>query len=310
LLKEIKPEFAFNLHDQDIRWSVGNTNQPASVSLLAPPPDYAKTVDAARLKAIKLVSFLRENLSLFADGRIAKFGDDHEPRSFGDTAAALGCSTVLIESGREKNDPEKNNLRRLNFIMFVMALESIAKNSFEEYSLAQYESIPFNGKLYHDLIIREAQINRGGSLFRVDIGVDRNDFFDQTSGLQFIKSKISAIGDLSHTFGFEEVNAGGKIVATPGVHIGENEHTLDYSHPELFDIIKSGSLFIHFPDFGKTFYDAPINIARSKLAAFNFMPDEPANFLLKGGKTDACVINGFYVERLKDLDNVMNGIVE
>jgi len=47
------PEFGFNLHDQEPRYTVGSTGKVATIALLAPTYDYAKNENAVRLRAKK-----------------------------------------------------------------------------------------------------------------------------------------------------------------------------------------------------------------------------------------------------------------
>ena len=47
----LKADFGFNLHDQGRDYSAGNSFNPASISFLAPAPDYDKSLNSAKRKS-------------------------------------------------------------------------------------------------------------------------------------------------------------------------------------------------------------------------------------------------------------------
>ena len=51
----LKAEFGFNLHDQGRDYSAGTSFNPASISFLAPSPDFEKSLTAPRENAMKLI---------------------------------------------------------------------------------------------------------------------------------------------------------------------------------------------------------------------------------------------------------------
>ncbi len=310
LLINIKPDFAFNLHDQDIRWSVGNTNYPASISLLAPPPDYNNTIDESRKRAINLISQLFNQLSGIIPNRIARYSNEHEPRSFGDFAASVGSSTILVESGREAGDEDKQNLRRLNAALFIYSLHSIANKEYELFEDEIYNSIPFNGKLYHDLILRNVSISINERESFVDIGIDRNYEYDEKFGSEFTKGVIKAIGDLSNTFGLEEFDAKGMKLKNPEIFLTK-EPRKEFNLNELWDFIEKWQLYILTDKKEKEFTDLPINFSLSDSLPFNLLPDEDATFIISGEDLQTvAVINGYLVKSRDDLHKVRNGIIK
>ncbi len=80
----LKADFGFNLHDQGRDYSAGNSFNPASISFLAPSPDYEKSITAPREKAMKLIGNMINVLNEFIPSHIAKYTDEYEPRAFGD----------------------------------------------------------------------------------------------------------------------------------------------------------------------------------------------------------------------------------
>lgn len=310
-LAEIKPEFAFNLHDQDIRWSVGDSNYPASVSLLAPPADYSKTIEKNRLKAIKLTSQLYEYLFRFMPNRIAKYSDDHEPRSFGDTAAKLGASAILIEAGKEAESAQKENIRKTHFALLIYSLISIVRNEFESYSTEIYNSIPYNGKLYYDLLIRNLSYTINGKTYNFDLGVNREEFYDERNDKIYYKGIIDAVGDLSNTFGLEEMERSGWELKHPRVYTDPGVSLNQIDSEFIANLLNEGYLFIQNKMEGNAVYDFPFNVSWSADNVFNILAGTEANFtLLNGSEEMMWIINGFPVGNTESLNKVLNGIIK
>jgi hypothetical protein len=206
-----KPEFGFNLHDQDPRYTVGSSTRVAAMALLAPTVDEAGTITPARKRALSLAAAFAETMQLFIPGHLAKYDDTFEPRAFGDNIQKWGTSTLLVESGGWPNDPEKMFLRKLNFVGLLTSLYGIATSSYDRAQLSAYESLPFNGENLYDIIVRGATMVANDSLQHatVDIGFNIEEQF--APGTRTVERivRVTDIGDLS-TFGaFEEVDGAG-----------------------------------------------------------------------------------------------------
>ncbi len=72
------------------------------------------------------------------------------PRAFGDSIQALGTSTLLIESGHWRGDPEKQPIRKLNYVALLTALHAIGSGSFEDAGLGWYRRLPPNGRMAYE----------------------------------------------------------------------------------------------------------------------------------------------------------------
>ncbi|WP_291781418.1 M14 metallopeptidase family protein, partial [Cecembia sp.] len=138
------PEFGFNLHDQQIYYTAGETPTPASISVLAPAYNYATEVNEVRQKAMQVIVGMNRVMQELAPGHVGKYDDAFEPRAFGDNFQKWGTSTILIESGGYPNDPEKQEIRKMNFIIMLHALIEIADKNYTQYTLNEYYSIPDN----------------------------------------------------------------------------------------------------------------------------------------------------------------------
>ena len=206
LLKDVfdslKADFGFNLHDQSTRYSVGNSSKPATLSFLAPTVDYQKSISSNREDAIKLISRIFKNISHFIPGNIAKYSDEFEPRAFGDNFQKWGTRTILIESGGYKNDPEKQFIRRMNFLTLLSAFKSIAEESYKNEETKVYDEIPFNEKFIMDLLLRNLAVKEGDNEYLIDIGINREEANWNDAKEFYFTSSIEDLGDLSVYFGY------------------------------------------------------------------------------------------------------------
>ena len=205
----IKADFGFNLHDQNIRYTAGDSHKTATISFLAPLFDKIGSVDITRGNAIKIISGLTRIITNYIPGHIAKFEEEYEPRSFGDTFQGLGTSTILIESGGWKDDKEKQFIRKLNFILLLSAINSIIDNDYNNETYELYNNLPLNKEVLYDLILRNLKIKKESKVSLIDIGINNNENFDEKSGNIKIISSLEEVGDLSNFFGNEEYNLDG-----------------------------------------------------------------------------------------------------
>lgn len=208
---EQKPHFAFNLHDQDARYTVGQSTAVTAIALSAPPVDALRSNPEVRIRAKHLAVVLFEALTEFIPGHIARYDDSFEPRAFGDNFQRWGTSTVLVESGGWRNDPEKNFLRKLNFVGLLCALHTIAMNTVLETDLSVYESIPFNGKNLYDVILRNVLFTAGNGIHPtlLDIGLNLTEETDQGTGKRGTFAAVVDLGDLGTMGAFEEFECSG-----------------------------------------------------------------------------------------------------
>ena len=223
-----RPEYGFNLHDQDARLTVGTTKKIAAIALLAPVPDESRTDTPVRERAKKVASSLAQILNVFIPGHIAKWDDTFEPRAFGDNIQKWGTSTVLIESGGWKNDRNKFFIRKLNCIALLTTLYSIATGEIAHADTGIYEQIPWNTKLGCDYIIRNAvlQSNHRTIPLHVDIGVNVETRRNASTGSLERVATVTEIGDLSLFIALEEERD------AHGAELDAKRINLDYSFPE------------------------------------------------------------------------------
>jgi hypothetical protein len=220
--KRLVPVFGFNLHDQSLS-SVGETGNVAALSFLAPPSDQARTMPLSRVRAMRLAALMVRSLSEFAGGHLSSYDDTFEPRAFGDLMQSWGTSTVLIESGHWPHDPEKNVIRKLNFVAILCALRAIGNNSYQDTELDYYTSLPKNGKrIYHYIIHNLLLESPGGWSHRVDVGLELDPAKNQWQPDGHPSPPVvtvKEIGDLREFGALETIPAHGRKISATSLQL-------------------------------------------------------------------------------------------
>lgn len=148
----LEAEFGFNLHDQGTR-TAGEGGPVVAIALLAPAADEERSWGPVRQAARQVAAVIATTLEPDLGRRMARYDDEFTPRAFGDNMQLWGTSTVLIESGMLGNDPQKQELRKLNVVGLLGALHAIATGSFEDFPTDAYDDLPMNLSLPNDLLL-------------------------------------------------------------------------------------------------------------------------------------------------------------
>lgn len=224
----VEPDFGFNLHDQSAAVRVGDSDRGVAIALLAPAFNEARDVDGKRRRAMQVSSLLIEAMDPLVGGHIAKYDDTFNPRAFGDLMGAWGASTILIESGAWRDDPQKQHLRTTNFVGILTALDAIATGRYAEYDPAPYEQLEYNGRRVTDLLIR------GGTLMvpglpplEADLLVDYDLPLMRADGI------ITDIGDMGATEAQDTLDVGGLFLIPTRAALGP-DGGLDVGAPAHF----------------------------------------------------------------------------
>ncbi len=205
LQMDLQPEFSFNLHDQNVRYSAGQTKNQAAISFLATAHNEAREWNENRTKAMQVICEMNACLQEIVPDKVGRFSDEFEPRAFGDNIQKWGSSLMLIESGGNGSDHEKMYLRKLNFLIIVKAFESIVSKDYEQRVLSEYEAIPSNEKYLFDLLVQNVEVDG----VRMDIGINREEVNRDSASTFEFKSHIEDMGDLSTFWGIQEIDGKG-----------------------------------------------------------------------------------------------------
>lgn len=283
-VKQLAPDVAFNLHDQNPYYTAGTSSNPATIAFLAPAYHENKHVDAARLRAKQIIAGMASTLNHFIPNCIGRYDDTYSFRSFGDNIAATGASTILIESGAALDDPHRQSARKMNVVALHYALLSLLSNTYKGYSLADYYRIPDNRedglcdtKLSH--------ITFGDSQpYQADISIN----VCRKTG----KSCITAIGDLRTVHGFSDVDGRGLSVANAKPYVVTSTmHLDDVLYRQL--MAEGYSYFVDTKGQLTHNCSLPIRIETAPVSQVFMLPGERAFFLLKNNNgIQAAVLEG------------------
>jgi hypothetical protein len=311
LAKELKPEIGFNLHDQSTLYAAGSTSNTATLSFLAPAYDYPKSMNEVRKRATQLILMMNTALQTKVPGKVAKYDDAFDPRCFGDTFQGMGISTILIESGGYYADPEKQYIRKLNFYALLNAFESIAKKTYGNMNLEDYQTIPENSRSLYDVLVRNVSISKEGISFRTNLGIVRSQIKGPDLASMAYNGRIEELGDVERTYGYDEIEAS-SLTFTPGnvKQMSKREWEALSLQQEL-DLIRAGYLFVKWKDAA-----SPAGPLRSRLLNLTNKKTnniqsasigQQAQFLLsRDGKPVYALLNGYVLDLSKDVTTVPN----
>ncbi len=203
LMKEIKPELGFNLHDQRTMYSAGHTDNPATISFLAPSPDAERSVNAARVKSISLGGYLTQVLRPHLGDCIARYSDEFYPTSFGDNLQKQDIPVLLIESGESATTPNREETRRANFFCLAAGFTALQNDQLSENHSASYFALPENQVRFFDLILTSVSWKGGVT----DVGLRCQEKL--VDGRLRRVFEVADIGDLRFSPRFAEFDADG-----------------------------------------------------------------------------------------------------
>ncbi|HEX9957534.1 MAG TPA: M14 family zinc carboxypeptidase, partial [Fibrella sp.] len=301
LQQTLKPLVGFNLHDQNPRYSVGHSGKQAVVSFLATAYDPARSVNAVRKRSMQLIVGMNRVLQQFIPGQVARYDDEFEPRAFGDNIQKWGTTLILIESGGQVGDSEKMSIRRLNFVAILTALYAIATESYTEEKIADYQSIPENGRALFDLLIRNAKVVRNGKPYTIDLGINHYEVNADSARTFYYRSTIEDVGDLSTFYGLTELDASGLTLTPARVYTNTLDSTADLRKLDLPKLREEGIVAFKVRGLIKknSFPKYPVHVlSEGKLPGRPPGLGQIATFLLKeGSQIKHIYINGFSDEQ-------------
>ncbi len=290
-------KFGFNLHDQQTYYTAGHQKTPATITFLAPAFNPAEDMNAVRGDAAKLIVQLRDMLQKYIPNGVAKWNDDFEPRAFGELMTKWGTSTVLVESGGYKNDPERQFARKLNFVILLTAFEAIADKTYENQPVGDYFKIPLNEKMLNDLMIRHLKMKEKGRTYIEDFSFRQREIQYAHATKYYHKGYIVDKGDLVTYFGYTELDAEG-MTMIPGKVLPKKYKNLTHflKKKKALEVLKEGYTAIRLRknDPTKVPIDFPLLVLGKKDTFRNsFRLGQNPSFLLKTANGSAyAVVNG------------------
>jgi hypothetical protein len=296
--KKLKPAFGFNLHDQSTYYAAGkNTPNTATISFLAPAYNTAKEMNPVRTRAVQVIASMNSTLQTIIPNRVAKYNDTYDSRCFGDTFQGMGISTILIESGGYPLDPEKQYIRKVNFIALLTALNTIATQLYLHADESKYWSLPNNSNHLHDVIIRNLNIPDKNE--KIDLAINRFQKVNiDFSGIDF-NGMIVKAGHLDSTFAYQYIDAN-LLDYVQGKTMPMSRAKWEKLNPrQERRLIKKGILFIMLEE-----GQSPIGPIRNRMLnltnAEQFQGptiSTPANFILVNkNKPKYAVVNGYLID--------------
>ena len=305
-------DFGFNLHDQSKYYNAERTEKPATISFLAPAYNYEKEIKEVRGNAMNVIVQMNNVLQKFAPGQVGRYNDDFEPRAFGDNIQKWGTSTILIESGGYPADPEKQEIRKLNFVSILSALYSIASEEYKTEEISDYENIPNNDRMLFDLKITGLNYELEGETYVLDLGINtfENDF-DGNSDFYY-SGRVVDQGDLSTSYGYNQVNASGLRYEKGEVYPEKISNQDELEKLNALKLLKQGYAFVKVDSalLEKEHSNYPLNLVSENFTTGDSLnPGVDANFFLyDGDEIKYAIINGFITdlkEPEKDIKNTL-----
>ena len=280
----LKPDIAFNLHDQNPYYTAGHTPYPATIAFLAPAFHPDKHVDGPRLRAKQLIACMAQTMSYWLPNHIGRYDDTYSLRSFGDNIAGTGASTILIESGAYPNDPHRQVARKMNVIGLQSALEALLGNLYQQKSLADYYSIPDN--VEDGLVdIKFSQVSQrcGNTGYEADISVNVGD-----DG----QARVKHIGDLTTQSAFTTVSAFQTTVQP--LKAFKLTSALQLTAEYYLQLLRQGySYFVGEQALLDNQSNLPVLCLREKLPYDSLFPDAPAFWVMRDNTgNQRAVLNG------------------
>ncbi len=193
LADEIKPDFAFNLHDQRRFYTVGSSEKTATISLLAPAFNKAKDMSKSREQSMQLIGLVNDEIQKQIPGCVGRYDDGYAFRAFGDAFSAKDITTILFEAGHYPGDNSRQMARWLIFMSIVKSIDVIVDRSYEGVDVEKYESIPMNkSDGLVDILLKNVMVD---NRYKIDLAINFN--------RKFKNPEIIEIGDLSALYGLQ-----------------------------------------------------------------------------------------------------------
>ncbi len=309
----LEADFGFNLHDQSKYYNAEATDKPATISFLAPAYNYEKSINEIRGDAMRVIVGINKELQKVMPGQVAKYNDDFEPRAFGDNIQKWGTSTILIESGGFSGDPEKQQIRKMNYLAILSAIFSISEQDYKEQEISEYEKIPENDSKLFDLKLIGLNYKLLGDNYILDVGINHNEVPHPGEKGYYLQGSITDLGDLSTYYGYETFDATGYKMVPGSVYPKTLEILSDLEKVDFYDLLSKGYSYVKIKNLpsGIRYTDYPVQVVNESFKVPTRLSpgEDPTFFLEKNNKIEYALINGFIQPLDNFKDSVENGII-
>ena len=199
VLKQNKPDFAFNLHGQRTIFSAGLVNKPATVSFLSPAAAQNRNITESRRKAMDVIVYMNKVLQKFIPGQVGRYDDGFNLNCVGDTLSSRNIPVILFEAGHYSNDYNREEVRKFIFYSLISSAYYIASEKITGNVYTEYFKIPENEKLFYDIIIRDVILEERN----VDIAIQYEEVLEKNV-IKFLP-KVVKIDNLRKFYGHREI---------------------------------------------------------------------------------------------------------
>ena len=199
------PDYCYNLHDQRTIYGAGTTNNPATVSFLAPAFNENRDINEVRIKAINVIVAMNKTLQNYIPNQVGRFDDSFNLNCVGDTFQYLNVPTILFEAGHFSEDYTREITRKYIFIALISGIQFLHENDIVINEIDCYLKIPQNKVVFYDFIYKNVKINCDGKEKIINFAAQFEELLNKDTIV--FEAKIAQIDNLENFYGHIEVNA-------------------------------------------------------------------------------------------------------
>ena len=204
IYNQFNPDFCYNLHDQRSIYAAGNTNNPATVSFLAPTYNEARELNVVRKTAISVIVAMNKELQRHIPNQIGRFDDTFNINCIGETFQSLNTPTILFEAGHFQNDYQREETRKFIWIALITGIKNSNENEIVLTDIDNYLSIPQNEVLFNDIIYRKFKINANNKNLIISFAANYQEILKDN--IIIFEAVYTDVDELIYNFGHQEYN--------------------------------------------------------------------------------------------------------
>ena len=197
---KFKPDFCFNLHGQRSIYSTVNFNS-SILSFLSPSSDFDRNETDSRVKSMKIILDIFDNLKTLIPNNIGRYNDEFNINCVGDTFQSLNTPTILFESGHYSQDYSREISRYYTSLAITYAIKSICSKGFNLQNHKNYYKIPENSTSLCDVFIKNIKIKQSSLSQPVDLSILYKEKLNLVSKEIEFFPEISEFGNLDKVSG-------------------------------------------------------------------------------------------------------------